>query len=537
VARRGTRPFWALDCETDPFKAGRIPYPFAWGLYTGSEYHEFKTGREVAEFVREHDAVVYAHNGGKFDYMYLREFVNSDEKIMVINQRLAKFKIGRCEFRDSVNLIPAPLSAFQKEKIDYAIFEADARDIPANRERIRDYLRSDCVNLWHMLDEYFREYGRGLTQAGNAMKFWQKQSGIRAPRQSAAKYVIYKPYYYGGRVECFETGVAETSFKVADINSAYPYAMLSPHPFSLAGELRDTLPENDKLHKCLVTLDGVARGSLPCRLDDGRLVFPSDEKVRRYHVTGHEIAAGLDTGALTIHKVADVHYFGETIHFREYVDHFFAIRAEAKKRGDTAQDLFAKIMLNGLYGKFGSDPEKYCEWLIATDASIAGHKAEGWERSRDWDNRFLMRKPLAVERQRYYNVATAASVTGFVRAYLWRSLNQCSGAIYCDTDSIAARDVSRLPQGPELGRWKIEMDCDRYAVAGKKLYAFHKAGGGPDEWKTACKGVNLTPAEIVNVAAGTPVAYSPMVPTYSILKPEPIFTTRLVKRTESMLNS
>ena len=29
------------DSETDPFKHGRFPTPFIWGLYDGTHYYEF----------------------------------------------------------------------------------------------------------------------------------------------------------------------------------------------------------------------------------------------------------------------------------------------------------------------------------------------------------------------------------------------------------------------------------------------------------------------------------------------------------------
>jgi hypothetical protein len=116
-----------------------------------------------------------------------------------------------------------------------------------------------------------------------------------------------------------------------------------------------------------------------------------------------------------------------------------------------------------------------------------------------------------------------------VRAYLWRALCQCRGAIYCDTDSIAAVDTGTLATGGDLGAWKVEMECDRYAIAGKKLYAFHSVE--KDEWKTACKGVKLNADEIVRVARGATVKYSPEIPTYSALRAAPRFTPREIVST------
>ena len=545
MTRPRKRPFWTLDCETDPFKAGRVPQPFLWGLYTGESYHEFATGREAADFCREQSVIVYAHNGGKFDYHYLRDEINSDELIMVINQRLAKFKIGVCEFRDSVNLIPARLADFQKEKIDYAIFEPGERDKPENRRAISDYLRSDCVNLYHVLEDYFALYSGGLTQAGAAMKFWQQQSGLKAPRSHAGEYAAYRHYYYGGRVECFRRGHVREDFNVVDINSAYPYAMLSRHPFGTRGSRLATLPDRiEEWNACLISIRGTSRGALPYRADDGSLEFPDDAIVRDYHVTGHELRAAVETDTIKIHDVTDVHHFSPTVDFREYVDHFYKIRLKAKSRGDKVQDIFAKIFLNALYGKFASQPTKYAEYVIASESKFKHWLAEGYERYDAWGaTRYLMRRPLPEHKHRYYNIATAASITGYVRAHLWRSLQRCQGLIYCDTDSIAARDTSALDIGPALGQWKLEMECDQFAVAGKKLYAYHARNPSPEmiatgrDWKTASKGVILSAAEIVRVARGAEIAYQPEIPTYSVLRPEPVFIPRLVKRTGRALDS
>lgn len=534
MTRSRARPIWALDCETDPFKAGRVPRPFIWGLYTGADYHEFATSKDVADFCARHRAIVYAHNGGKFDYHYLREFINSDEPLMIINQRLARFRIGDCEFRDSVNLIPARLADFAKESVDYSIMEESERDKPGNREAIRHYLKSDCVNLYNMLQRYFETYPRGLTQAGAAMKVWERMCGEPAPRQSVEAYSTCKPFYYGGRVECFKAGSLRADFSVVDINSAYPFAMLSPHPYSIKGEYSETLPDSD-LGRCLIRIEAVSDGVLPYRDDDGSLTFPRDDRVRDYSVTGWEVMAGMDYGALKIKRVVSVYRFSEVRDFKSYVDHFYSLRKDAKASGDKAGDLFAKIMLNGLYGKFGANPDKYAEYTIASLNKLESWIAEGYDRSKLWDtSRWLMKRPLAVERHRYYNIATAASVTGYVRAHLYRALRQCVDPIYCDTDSIAAVDTSACSIGNELGQWKLEMACDEFAVAGKKLYAFHRAGAARDDlsaWKVASKGVNLDALQIVRVARGEVLDYAPSIPTYSALRNEPVFIGRTVKRT------
>src|SRR5579863_9822314 len=147
------RKIYVLDAETDPFLAGRIPEPFLWGLYDGENYEEFTETAAVVARLENEKAVVYAHNGGRFDYHYLRDYINSDDPIMLIGGRLAKFKIGICEFRDSMNLFTFRLEAYQKEKIDYNLMEKGVRDEPANKETISRYLRSDCENLFNLIQE------------------------------------------------------------------------------------------------------------------------------------------------------------------------------------------------------------------------------------------------------------------------------------------------------------------------------------------------------------------------------------------------
>jgi hypothetical protein len=526
-----------LDSETDPFKAGRVPRPFIWGAYCLAldRYEQFNTTEQVAEFFSRRKARVYAHNGGKFDYHFLREFINSDEPILVIAGRLAKFKIGDCEFRDSYNILPVPLRAYQKDEVSYDIFESGERDKPANREIIERYLKSDCVYLAEFIDRYFKEYGQNLTQAGGAMKFWARNYNAgTVPKQSAAAFETYRPYYYGGRVECFEVGYKRQNFEVYDINSAYPWAMLFEHPLSASAILMSKLPKD--IERCFITLDATARGAFPYRLETGELIFPDDNKMRTYHVTGHEFLAAAELDLLKVTRIRSVHYFTDVVNFRDYITHFYEKRKRAKAELDKAGDLFAKLLMNSLYGKFASDPEKYDQFMIVHPERLRAMAADGWEAYEPWEGgRILVRRPLPCESHRYYNVSCAASITGMVRAKLLRSLAASTRPLYCDTDSIACVDGARLPVSRELGDWKLEMRGDEYAIAGKKLYAFRaRETLGEYErgaYKVACKGVKLTAPQIVRVAKGETLRYEPEAPTFSVGRMVPRFISREVKLT------
>lgn len=427
--------------------------------------------------------------------------------------------------------------------------EAEVRDLPENVATIHKYLKSDCVNLGTLLKAYFERFGKGLTQAGAAMKYWAKHYNHgQTPRQSSAQFERYRPYYYGGRVECFVSGYAERNYTIVDKNSAYPDAMRRKHPISCEAIALSKIPVRDsEVSQCMLSLRAVSRGAFPFRLESGELVFPRDERARLYDVTGWELQAGLEQNAVKILEVLQVHYFRETVDFADYIDHFYNERKIAQANGDVAGDIFSKLFMNSCYGGFAINPENFHEYMLSSLDRMAEHVGDGYQDYHDWgDGRRLLWRKLPIDRHRYRNIATAASITGFVRAGMFRDLCKVRGAIYCDTDSISATDVSSLTIGKELGQWKVELVCDEYGIAGKKMYAKRSAfdqGWLKDEarfkypkgsYKVACKGVQLSAEEIVRVARGEELEYKPMVPTYSLTRPEPRFINRKVRSTATI---
>lgn len=530
------KPIWVIDAETDPFLAGRVPKPFIWGLYTGNDYYEFDTAKQLAEFIRPHEVIIYAHNGGKFDYHYMLEEINTEEPITIIVGRLAKFKIGLAEMRDSYNIIPVPLATYKKDEIDYSIFEENERNKPHNMRAIKKYLKLDCIYLYELVTRFIETYGHHLTQASAAMAAWEKLTRLEAPDYGADYYEKFSPYYYGGRVQCFRFGPIFENFQVADINSAYPRAMLDEHPFSYYFDVVYSLPE--KYDTCMIRLRAVAKGCFPYR-QDSKLYFPADDIEREYTITGHELRAAFETGTVRDVKIIEVHVFRETINFKQYITHFYDLRQEAKKIGDKATDIFAKLLMNSLYGKWAANPQNYREYVVSRWGEERQFEDKGFTFGGMLGPWAIGEKPIPEYRERYYNITTAASITGWVRAYLWRAICASDGVLYCDTDSIAAARCG-VEFGGLLGQWKNEGSFTEAHIAGKKMYAFKGSDG---EWKHATKGVRLKPEDVVKLARGEKLTFNPSVPTYSVKKaltkkspdkvsgPVGTFTARNVKAT------
>jgi hypothetical protein len=532
---------WVADSETDPFDYDVIPVPFIWGLYNGNEYHEFTDTDKFVDFVSAKDIIVYAHNGGKFDWHFLSHRFMSGEPLLVIAGRLSRFEIGKCEFRDSINIYAKPLEAFSKEKFDYTKMDKSVRHL--YMDEIRTYLKSDCENLFNLVTGFIEQYGLHITTATAAMKFWQYSlpSGRQSvPRSDAGFYDTFRRFYFGGRVQCFEQGDMKVDALSADINSAYPTAMMEQHPYGIFFAHNDGKPRSqpDKWGPMFFDIECVAKGAFCYRGINGVLYYPDDNESRIYHVTGWELIAALETNTIRKLKFLSYYEFGELKSFAEYVNHFWKARLQFKADGDKHGSDFAKLMMNSLYGKFGSNPEKYKEHFLLPKQEFYEHYIEtlsdmdSWKEFREW---VIVSRAQDNSKKKFFNLATAASITGFVRAKLWRAIVECDTPYYCDTDSITAKGFGEsVVIGTQLGEWEIEYKYDRVIICGKKLYAFHhreKKMNDKASWKIASKGARLNYADLIKVASGQVVTFRNMAPTFSVSKVAPTFISRDIKAT------
>ncbi len=553
-----------IDCETDPFKRHRFPKPFLWGFFNGDMFRTFTDTKELVKYLSDTPYDVYAHNGGKFDYHFILDALPDLSEPKIIHGRLAQFEIGKSRFRDSYNIIPVPLSAYKKDEVNYDIFEASERKKPENWKIITEYLKGDCTYLYDLVADFRSKYGNGLTLAGSALKQWRRIMELDPPRSDGKFYDEIAPWYFGGRVECFHKGAFKQDFNIYDINSAYPYAMCEHHIFSTDRIIANPSHKFERVRtNSLYHVTAISNGAFPQRKSDGGLWFPrKGDGEKEFHVTGWEYAAALRTGTAKITSIIKRRDFARVRNHKPYVDYFYEKRMLAKaemekQKGDKEsqeylaafrEDLLSKLHLNGCYGKFGSRPDAYMEYLIVANGWSQKFVEEFNEYSYaglwpDGTGRQLLAKPLADGAKIYYNVALAASITGYVRAFLWEHMCKIRAkggrVLYCDTDSLSvagfaggdggiegaegkAKIREVLSIGDRLGQWKDEGEYDYGAFCGKKLYACHVKDPTPKQvkenkdWKTATKGVRLTRQEIIRVALGETVTYEPEAPTPSV---------------------
>ena len=513
-------PIYVLDAETDPFAHGRIIRPFAMCLYSESQRYKKviwspNCAKLMAREIRQlPTCTVYAHNGGKFDFHFLIPYANKST-IKIINGRIAVMYIGNAKLVDSWLLIPMALGTYKKEEIDYDLFLEDVRE--QHKQTIIDYLVSDCENLYELLTGFQKVVGKKLT-IGQAAFTKLRSSGIDIPKLTESHDVTFRPFYFGGRCEAIRKGTTEGKLTYLDINSAYPWAMTHDHPTGSHYNIGRKLPRFGG--PWFAKIVAINRRAL-CIRDKNGLTF--DCEYGTFFATGWEIATALEHGLIDIEKVLQVYYPKNTVNFSEYVYETKALRDAAKAAGNEIEQIAYKFLMNSAYGKFATDPRDWQNYYLD---DIGTEPDEGYEWLTDVGNLSIYQTPT-YDGEGFYDVATAASITGKVRAFLLDSMARCQDVIYCDTDSIVCKSyASSIKIGKELGNWKVEDTGHKMCIAGKKLYAFF----GDNGIKVASKGVRLTASEIERIANGEEIEHCKETPTFSIKKGQS-YVKRKIKRT------
>lgn len=566
-----------IDAETDPFLYDRKPKPFAWGFYDGEIYKKFwgpNATRELLDYLisRKDTLVIYAHNGGKFDFFFLMEFGAIENPALIINGRIVKAQaLGIHEIRDSYAILPVALKKISdgvigsKKDIDYTLMEEDKRE--ANKEEILSYLKQDCVVLWNIVEKFRFRYGDKLTVGSMAITELEKHHPVS--RQNQAHDLKFRPYYYGGRVQCFEGGHIKAprrkKFQIFDVNSMYSAVMKHfVHPTGGSYVLLKTDDARSRLDvktgmlrgfggMYFIHFNGVNRGAIPLKdFKTGSLDFNSP--VGDFFACSHEVQAACELGLLDIKHVYEIHVPCSYMSFDVFVDTYVAEKVAAKNAKREADELFAKFTLNSAYGKFGSNANEFKEWYIY-DSQSDWEEKEAFEKWREshpvikggkdgkaisrgaelvhFEGRFEIWQAPAPSDRGFFDVAVAASITSAARSVLLRAIHGATRPLYCDTDSLICLALDGVTiHDTELGAWKSEGTTDAIYIAGKKMYSCildQLDKDGKPKNKIASKGAHLTHSDIVKLCDGEIVHWKSDAPNFK-MSGETKFVARNIRK-------
>lgn len=356
-----------------------------------------------------------------------------------------KFKNGvTLQLFDSLRLINMPLRDIPKafgldiEKLELEYEEVrDINHIPTEHEI--EYVKHDVIVLKRAMEHMKSAGMKKITTASNAMSIykagmtkqnfnkWFPQLDLDVDRFCRRAYkggwTYLNPYYCD-----IELGDGQ----VYDVNSMYPWAMKNcnmpwgdPVYYEGEPEPNDEFPLFIHCFKCKFKL---MNGAYPNIQIKGSFRFMETE----YLTSSNDEDVILTVTNIDYKLINETYYLWDIEHyggykfrsvdgmFSEYIDRWYEEKNRFKKEGNLPRALIAKLMLNSLYGKFGSNPEKRSKYPYLDEEED------------------IVKYELGLpEIGKTSYVPVAAFITSYCRNKIIRAAIACGdNFVYADTDSV-----------------------------------------------------------------------------------------------------
>lgn len=362
---------------------------------------------------------------------------------------------GNCKFADSVNVLPTSVR-------DLGEMLGNKKGSPdfnnAKLSEIAEYCLQDCRIVYQALFRAFSMSKAKMTIGSLSVELFRRFFLEKTFKIDTINDEFFAAYY-GGRTEIFKKGKVDAD--VYDINSAYPYVMLTskfPDPENMRTMNNPTECDLEKLmktHEGMATLTVTVRDMhippLPVR-HGSQLIFPVGTFTGSWVFPELRIALPY----ITIHKVHRIIYAKPIPSpFKKFVTHYYNARL---KTDNEFLKYYYKLLLNNLYGKLaqrnmqqsvmlqkGENPHKVMKRYNCKNAELI---------NTDYGDFLIMEKQA---QPKSFTVASwAAYITAGVRVMLFNAFTD--QVLYCDTDSIfLPKDVKfKHKLSNDLGGWKKE---------------------------------------------------------------------------------
>ena len=455
---------------------------------------------EFMEWCEEHpQSLIYFHNlrfDGSFilNYLFKHKFEHVD-KLLVHSQRGFSTLIGdmgeyyqikinfasnkQVTIQDSLKIIPLKVKkiaeAFnlpiEKEVIDYDDYTIDDKRL--------EYVHHD-VQIVAMAMKFFRDQGlTKMTIGSNAYhEFMNNNKHLRwyLPELGRDWLTEWRSAYRGGRsqINPLHENEVLTNVRRYDINSMYPYVMATyPMPYGEPIEC-DTIGNFEfELYDIDIDFD-LKEGHLPTLLKKNGLFAKGDSYYISSDSIEHIKISSVDYELLKRHY--DIHYikfnkiygFRTTeVMFQDFIHKYYKLKSESKG----GLRLVYKLILNNLYGKFGSNCEGRTKIpYIGSDDSLEYKYSDIQEMKQ-----YYLPIAIAIVSWAHKLIDDAILKTGY------------ENFVYCDTDSV--HTLGTLPDSwvdsKELGKFKLE------AIETKAKYVRQKCYITRDDtqWEITCCGM------------------------------------------------
>lgn len=400
-------------------------------------------------------------------------------------------KVYRVTFRDSLKILPMSVDKMSKAfnlpisklELDYKAYRAP--DHILTDEEI-EYIKNDVLIVRGALKFMFSQDMTKMTTASNAMAEYKRIIGDKQfqrwfppPLYDADVRQSYKGgfTYLNPKFASKEIGTGI----VLDVNSLYPSVMyyeLLPYGEGIwyQGEYKEDEYYPLYVQKLRACFD-IKPEHIPTLQLKGNLSFIPTEYITSSNndvvplcLTSVDLQLFLDHYDITyIEYESGWKYKGATGMFKSYIDKWSEIKIQSKIEGNGAMYQLSKLMLNSLYGKFGSRTKVKQQIPFLNDKGVLRFKYDDVED----------KKPI------YIPVATF--ITAYARNKTIRSAQKVYDRfIYADTDSlhlIGTEIPSELDvDETRLGAWDHENTFYRAKFIRAKCYL--EDSNVPEVWNT-----------------------------------------------------
>jgi hypothetical protein len=462
----------------------------------------------------ELEGTYWAHNGGRFDFLWLLGWALKFEipwRVSLSGSSIASLTIGKAIFRDSARLVPMSLdkasaiSGVRKDKCPVDFSEI-RRDMSRSRlMQVCEYMVQDCKATYALLDALQTLCWRwDLDLKGTiGASAWAtvRRQGVPVAewghRNNVTKdYLDARRGYFGGRTQVFRPFSRAGTH--ADINSAYPAALTK---VDLGHGERERLHGHAAQRAFSQGRNGIYRATVNVATDTtmpplpvrgkGRIGFPVGTFSGWW--AGNELSGALLHGG-TIETIGEALAWKDSGPLlKSFCEHVWGLRDACGTK--TAQGGFLKLYANSLTGKLAakprnericSDPDAplFCDGALDCRGVLCGIKCCPHQCTGSCGKRTPISPGLPIFSTVTESLSECSQVhwSAYLTAHCRGSLLDFAGSrsddlVYCDTDSLFYEGERTENIGSALGQFKIEDTYEYFTAEAPKTYLYADQDG------------------------------------------------------------
>jgi hypothetical protein len=198
---------------------------------------------------------------------------------------------------------------------------------------------------------------------------------------------------------------------------------------------------------------------LPNRIN--KLLF-SYGRLNKVWISNIELRESLKNEYEILKVYENIYYTKNCFPFKNYIEDLYKLRKEYKKENNS-MELCVKLLMNSLYGKFGSkivNRDNFISCASANKSDINNIK------ERIGEKYFRIVEEI-IKPESYTIPIWATYVTAYARLELYKLLKD-NNPIYCDTDSIITKNT--IEESKEIGKLKLEGKIEDGIFVKPKFY-------------------------------------------------------------------